>query len=117
MGSREEGRPLGAEDRCGPEAELELLSASGSLALGNSQPLLSPGLTPGVQGGSAQSCLKAAGTQGGGADRQAVLPRPELLSSPFSFLAPLLSHCTPSLQRRTADTPFQILLSQWHSST
>lgn len=54
------------KDRCGPGAELELLSASGSLALGNQQPLLSPGLTPGVQEDSAQSCPKAVGIQGGG---------------------------------------------------
>lgn len=59
------------EDRCGPEAELGLLSASGSLALGNLRPLLSPGLTPGVQEGAAQSCPKAVGTQGAGwRDRQ-----------------------------------------------
>lgn len=40
MGSRKEGTPPSAEDRCGPEAELELLSAPRSLALGSNQPLL-----------------------------------------------------------------------------
>ena len=124
---KKEGRPLRAEEPRGSE-EVGLLSASGSITLGNDNLvprlyssfilLLStcpcPGPTPSVQEGSSHYLPKAAETGGGGEWRE----RPGLLlSPPFSFLAPILPSYPRSPQRRGAATPFPILpdvLSQWH---